>query len=63
MSRATPLMNFSSVCEPSMLEIAAAVAVGVDVSDGMLLQFLGVLFGPFGGTEQARLFAVPRRNR
>ena len=43
-----------------MYEIAAAVAVGVDVRDGVCAQFVGVLFGPFGRAEQARLFAVPR---
>ena len=29
-------------------KIAAAVAVGIDVGHGVLAQFVGVLFGPFG---------------
>ena len=59
MSRATPLMNFSSECEPAMAEIAAAVAVAVDVDDRVVLQIAGVLFDPFGRAEQPCFFAVP----
>ena len=40
-------------------QIAAAVAVGVDVDGGLLLQLVGVRLGPFGGAQQPRLFAVP----
>ncbi len=47
MSLETSLTNFSSECEPSM-EKAAAVAVGINVGGGVLLQFVGVVFGLFG---------------
>ena len=60
MSRATPLMNFSSVCEPSAPQEAAAVAIGVDVDRRLALQFGGVRLRPLGGAEQARFLAVPR---
>ena len=59
MSRATPFMNFSSVCEPLGPEVAAAVAVGVDVNRGVLAKFVGVRLAPLGGAEQPWLFAVP----
>ena len=61
MSCATPLTNRSSVCEPPALEEAAAVAVAVDVDDGLLSQLRVVLLDPLGRAEQPRLFAVPRR--
>ena len=41
------------------MEEAAAVAIGVEVSDGVLFQFVGVKLGPLGRSEQGRLFAVP----
>ena len=63
MSRATPLMNFSSECEPAIARIAAAVAVGVDVDGGVLLQLVGVLLGPFGRAQQPWLLRRPTRNR
>ena len=36
MSRATPLMNCSRLCEPFMLRQAAIVAIGIDIDGGML---------------------------
>ena len=38
---------------------AAPVAIGIDISDGMLTQFGGVSFGPFSRAEQPWFFAVP----
>ena len=38
---------------------AALVGVGIDVGHGLLLQFGGVGFRPFGGADQARLLRVP----
>ena len=43
------------------VEEAAAVGVGVDVGDGVAAQRLGVMLGPLGRAEQARLLGVPRR--
>ena len=44
-------------------EIAASVAVGIDVGDGVLAKFVGVRLDPFGRAEQAGLFAIPRAIR
>ena len=44
---------------PCANEKAAAVAVGVDVDDPLLLELRGVGLDPFGGAEQHRLLAVP----
>ncbi len=41
-------------------EIAAAIAVGIDVRDAVRAQFVVVLLGPFGRAEKAGLFAIPR---
>src|SRR5208282_1620844 len=41
-------------------KIAAAVAVGIDVGDGVFAKFLGVRLDPFGRAEQAGFFAIPR---
>jgi len=41
------------------VEIAAAVGVGVDVDDGMFHQVVAVVLHPFGGADQAGLFAIP----
>ena len=40
-------------------EKAAAVAVGVDVGDGVRLSSSACGFGPLGGAEQPGLLAVP----
>ena len=42
------------------VEEAAAVAVGVDVGDRVLLQLGLVRLDPLGRSEQRRLLAVPR---
>ncbi len=41
-------------------EVSSLVAVGIDVSDGVLLQLVQMGFYPFDRTQQTRLFAVPR---
>ncbi len=41
------------------MEVAAPVAIGVDIGDGVLAQFIIMCFGPFSGAEQAGFFAVP----
>src|SRR5215468_1959807 len=41
------------------VEISASVGIAVDIDRGVLLKFLPVVFGPFRGTEQHGLFAVP----
>ena len=41
-------------------EVAAPVAVGVDVGDAVRAQFFIVRFGPLGGAEKPRFLAVPR---
>ena len=38
---------------------ASGGAVGVDVDGGVLLELVGVEFGPFGGAEQCGLLAIP----
>ena len=42
-------------------EEAAAVGVGVDIEERLLLQLGGVGLGPFGRAQEARLLAVPAR--
>ena len=59
MSRATALITVLQILSSTGEEKAAAVAIGVDVSDGMFAQFIDVRLHPFCGTEQAWLFAVP----
>ena len=39
---------------------SAAIAIGVDVDGGVLLEFVAVVLGPLRGAEQHGLFAVPR---
>src|SRR5206468_4280851 len=41
------------------LQKSAAIAIGIDVHRGFAPQLLGMRLGPFSGTEQPRLFAVP----
>ena len=41
-------------------EKAAAVAVRIDVSDGVLLKFIVMRLDPLGRAQQTRLFAIPR---
>ena len=43
----------------TQFQIAAAIAVGIDVGDGMLAQLLGVRLDPFRRAEQAGFFAIP----
>ncbi len=40
-------------------QIAAIVAVAVDVGHGVLAKFVGVGFTPFGRAEQPGLLAIP----
>ena len=40
---------------------APAVAIGIDIGDGLGIQFLEMFFHPFGGTDQAGLFGIPCR--
>src|SRR6266404_411313 len=42
------------------VEIAAAVGVGIDVNNRVLHQLVAVVFHPFGGADEAGLFAIPR---
>src|SRR5579863_5218707 len=42
------------------IKIAAAVAVGIDVHDRVLVEFVGVSFDPFCRTEETWFFTVPR---
>ena len=39
---------------------AAAIAVGIDVESGMLLEFVAMVLSPLGGSQQHGLFTVPR---
>src|SRR4029077_16141722 len=41
-------------------EIAAAIAVGINVGDAMRAQFVVVLLGPFGRAEESAFFSIPR---
>src|SRR6476646_12078567 len=41
-------------------KIAAAITVCIDIDCRMLLQFLSMVFSPFGGTQQHGFFTVPR---
>ena len=42
---------------------SAAIAIGIDVDGGLLLQLVGVSLGPLGGAEQPGFFAIPRADR
>ena len=44
---------------PADEEISTVTAVGIDVGDGVLVQFADVGFDPFDGAQQAGLFAIP----
>ncbi len=46
--------------EPLHVEKAAVVAVGIEIDDGVLLEFVGMLLDPFGRAEKAGLFTIPR---
>ena len=59
-SRAASLAKCCKAWLPSAQK-AAAVGVGIDVEHRFGLQFGGMRFGPFGGTQQTRLLAVPAR--
>ena len=40
-------------------QIAATVAVAIDISGGMPAKFIGMSFAPLGGTEQSGFLAIP----
>ena len=59
MSWATPLMKALQRVRTAHGQIAATVAVAIDVGHRMLAKFVGMSFAPFGRAEQPRFLAVP----
>jgi len=62
--------GFGGIAEPFLDEFfergggldghgAAEGGVGIEVSDGFALEAVAVLFGPFGGADEAVLFGIP----
>src|SRR3981081_2929179 len=41
------------------IQVSSAVAVAIDIGDGMCLELVGVRFNPLRGAEQSRLLAIP----
>src|SRR5260370_40548464 len=54
------ISEFFERVRPFHFEVTAAIAVRIDVRDGVHAQFVIVLLCPFGRAEESRLFAVPR---
>src|SRR5678815_924725 len=47
------------ILRPSGKQEAPLIAVGIDVSDGMLLQFIHMSFHPLDRTQQPGLLPIP----
>src|SRR4029079_15399987 len=47
------------VLGPARKEKSSFIAVGIDVCDGVGLQFIQVIFNPLNGSKQSGLFSVP----